>query len=119
MLLKLLKGVFHTKGLEKESSDYERSTPEEREIWKRIFEALDGESGYVVPNYSGEGYVFAGFDNDEKEKEFCWQVEQNPFSGQYINQRTEFDLDWDDEVYSMDGCLVIPEKNFEVVEKII
>lgn len=58
----------------------------------------------------GADYPIYGLENDDVFKEYVWLLEQDPIFGTYIDDRENFDKDWENGDYSPDGVLTIPEE---------
>lgn len=58
----------------------------------------------------GADYPIYGLENDDVFKEYVWLLEQDPLFGTYIDDRENFDKDWENGDYSPDGVLTIPEE---------
>lgn len=114
---KIHKAIFHTEGYIEEIKNRTHISQKDDELWKKAYEILNGQIGYVIPNFIDESYyTYLGLENDEKAKEFSWTVEQNLLFGSYVDDREGFDKVWDAGEYSPDGCIIIPKKYVEVIE---
>jgi hypothetical protein len=114
MIMEIQTAMLHTKGLEHQ---YEGEvTPNEIAVYKKIYDAMDGEKAIVVPS-DGE-YHFAGLMDEANGKELCYLMEQDPFVGCYIDQREEFDMDYDAGDYSSDGIFCLPTSAVEIIKAV-
>lgn len=87
------------------------------QLWKKIYEYMDGETAIVMKSTSGDGtYLFLGLKDKEKNKELHYMFEQDSFIGVYIDDREEFDRDWDSGDYEPDGCHYLNPENVELLE---
>lgn len=87
------------------------------QLWKKIYEYMDGETAIVMKSTSGDGtYLFLGLKDKEKNKELHYMFEQDSFIGVYIDDREEFDKDWDSGDYEPDGCHYLNPENVEFLE---
>lgn len=85
---------------DKEDADYP--------LWKKIAEYMDGEQALVMKSSLGDGnYVFLGLKDKAKDKELHYMMEQDGMMGTYIDDREEFDKDWESGEYSPDGVFYI------------
>lgn len=87
-------------GIDRDEPDYE--------LWQRISAYMDGEKAYVIKSRAEEGkYVFLGLLDAEKDKELHYMFEQDSSFGLYIDDREEFDKDWDSGDYEQDGSIYL------------
>lgn len=63
-----------------------------------------------------DDYVLYGFEDDELDKAFWWELEQDDFFGVYKDY-DEFSKDYDNGDYDTSCCIVIKETDFERVEE--
>lgn len=88
---------------DKEDADYP--------LWKKITAYMDGEQALVMKSSLGDGnYVFLGLKDKEKDKELHYMMEQDGMMGTYLDDREEFDKDWESGEYSPDGTFYIEPK---------
>lgn len=114
---KIHKAIFHTEGYIEEIKNRTHISQKDDELWKKAYEILNGQIGYAIPSFvEGGYYTYLGLENNEKNKEFSWTVEQDSFIGAYVDGRDRFDKVWDAGEYSPDGCIIISKKCVEVIE---
>lgn len=115
MEIKIYNANLHTKGLEEECVPGEL---EGKELWKQIYDFMDGEEAFVAPSpYKKGEYAFLGLENSEKNKELHWLIEQDDMIGVYSN-REEFNQIWDSGKYEPEGCMYIDAKNIEIIREL-
>lgn len=110
--MKVHKAILHTKGLDSQFAG-EVST-EEITVYKLIYDMMDGKEAIVIP-CNGE-YHFVGLADGKADKELSYQMEQDPFMGCYVDQREEFDRDYDAGEYSRDCIFCLPVTAVEVIQ---
>ncbi len=104
-----MKAILHTKDL----INRKNTTIEEKEVWNKVYEIMDGEKAIVHPSRDGKYALFALI-NDIKDKELFWQIEQDNVIGTYKN-REEFEHDWAIGKYEMPDCLYLEKNNVELL----
>lgn len=89
----------------------------DHELWKNIYELMDGEIAYVYKSKAEEGkYVFCGLSDPEKNKDLFFLIEQDSVIGRYIDDWEEFTVDWEAGRYEMDGCIYLDAGNITQTE---
>lgn len=87
-------------------------------LWEKISAYMDGEIAYVIESSLEDGtYVFLGLKDKEKDKEVHYMMEQDSSMGVYIDDREEFDKDWDSGNYEPDGCHYLNPENVELLDR--
>ena len=77
-------------------------------LWKNIYELMDGEIAYVYKSEAEEGkYVFCGLADPGKNKDLFFLIEQDSMIGRYIGDWEEFEADWESGAYEPDGCIYL------------
>ena len=95
---------------DKKETDYE--------LWKSIAEYMDGESALVVDHYAKKGtFTYLCLKDETKNKELAYMMEQDGMMGCYIDDRAQFDEDWDNEEYEPGASIVIPAENVILTEQ--
>ena len=80
----------------------------DHELWKNIYELMDGEIAYVYKSEAEEGkYVFCGLADPGKNKDLFYLIEQDSMIGRYIGDWEEFEADWESGAYEPDGCIYL------------
>jgi hypothetical protein len=121
----LYKVRLHTAGKTSEQilKTYEGLKPSDEVVQGIIkaFNLIDG-LGVVVSNsfYGKDTYTLIIWNksDDDKFKEFSYLLEQDPFCGTYVNDREQFEKDWDSEQYEPPGSLSFLTSDIEIMEKI-
>lgn len=109
---KIYIAILHTKGLEQKNVLYDDG----KELWKGIYELMDGQKAIVSEAGAEEGmYLFLGLEDEDKNKELFWQIEQDDFIGCGYS-REEFDEVWANEEYDPGGCMYLSPENVEIIE---
>lgn len=84
----------------------------DHELWKNIYELMDGEIAYVRKSMAEKGkYIFIGLVDGGKNKDLFYLIEQDSMIGRYIGDWEEFEADWDAGCYEMDGCIYLDLKD--------
>lgn len=87
-------------------------------LWQDIAEYMDGETAIVAEGSAGDGkYVLLELKDKEKNRELHYMFEQDSRFGVYIDDREEFDADWDGGKYEPDGCHYLDPENVEILEE--
>lgn len=111
-MVKLYKAILHTVGLE---NDDTISGQVAKELWKTIFGMMDGQSALVTEAAGQEeSFLFLGLDDENKNKELYWTIEQDDFIGCGMS-REEFDDVWEKGEYDAGGCMYLKPENVEIV----
>lgn len=86
-------------------------------LWQDITEYMDGETALVIESSAIDGqYLFLGLKDKEKDRELHYMFEQDSHFGTYIDDREQFDKDWDSGDYEPDGCHYLEPENVEILE---
>jgi hypothetical protein len=124
LTLNLYKAKLHTGGKTPEQikSDFDGPEPNEKEIqnWIKAYDLIAGIEVAVMKSRSGSGYCLVSWQkkDDEKIRDFIYQVEQDEMFGTYVNEREEFIKDWDSGEYSPAGSLVFNSEDVEIIEEL-
>ena len=87
------------------------------ELWKNIEEYMDGETAIIIESTWKNGmYLFLGLEDEEKNKQLHYMIEQDSMIGVYIDERERFNADWDSGQYEPDGCIYLNPENVELME---
>lgn len=101
-MMKLYDAVLHsgenTPEKIRSESDFPLSAEDVENIQK-FNRAIEGIKAIVIP--FGEEYHIAACSEIEKIKEACYIMEQDSLFGAYINQREEFEKDWESGNYDV------------------
>lgn len=123
--IKLFKLRFKTanKTVDEVKASYGPPIPPQ-EILEKITEAyraLDGceVTGGAVKSFP-KSYSVYGWnkEDDSKFKEFIYLQEQDELFGSYINDREQFETDWDSKEYEPPASMHFDKSDFEVIEEI-
>lgn len=128
MKVKMYKAILHVKKTEEQVREIYKdgigppATDEEIMNSVKFYDLLDGTTGIVSSDLSlmpGEyAYLGATEEYSEREKEACYLKEQDLFFGTYINQREEFDADWESGNYSPEGTMHLTADEVEIIGEI-
>lgn len=122
--MKFYKAILHTGGKTAEqirdrNREWNFSDIEIDNILK-FYSLFDGLKVVVVHDSKNEDATLISWSEADgaRVKEAIYTLEQDPFMGTYINQREEFDHDWDLGCYSMDGAIVFQKAEFGLLDEI-
>ncbi|MGG4462623.1 hypothetical protein ABEO79_00190 [Micromonospora provocatoris] len=84
------------------------------------FNCFDGVVAFVVRGFGGKGWSLVAWEQefDNQIKEATYLAEQDPMFGTYIDQREEFDRDWENNEYCPTGSLFFTEDDIEILEEV-
>ena len=86
-------------------------------LWKNIEEYMDGETAIVIESALQNGmYLFLALEDEGKNKQLHYMIEQDSMIGVYIDEMERFNADWDSGQYESDGCIYLDPENVELVE---
>lgn len=116
----LFQAILHT-GSET-AEQIQTKTPElsesEVENWAKVYSLMDGQVALVIPSFlSKNEYILIGLRDRERDREVHYLIEQDPEIGCYINQREEFDRDYNNGEYAPDGNFCLSENQVEIIEE--
>lgn len=127
MKIEIYKGVLRTSGKTDEqikesfNNEFGSITQEEMNDYKKMMDIVDGLEVFVTDSfYGGDSYSLVSWvekDND-KWKEFVYLAEQDSMFGTYVDEREQFDKDWDMEEYEPNASLVFNKDDVEILEKV-
>lgn len=104
-----LKTINMFKDIDLDDPDYQ--------LWEKIAAYMDGEIALVIESSAEDGkYVLLALKDKEKDKELHYMMEQDSRFGIYIDDREQFDKDWDSNDYEPDGCHYLDAENVEILE---
>ena len=104
-----LKTLDMFKDISPDDSDYQ--------LWEKIAAYMDGEIALVIESSAEDGkYLLLALKDKEKDKELHYMMEQDSMFGLYIDDREQFDKDWDSNDYEPDGCHYLEAENVEILE---
>ncbi len=123
--LKLYRAKLHTGGKTDEQikAQFSPSVPTQAEmdLARATYEAWDGLECLVMKNAFGEAeYSFCGAATEAglpQAKEAVYLMEQDAMFGTYIDQREEFDRDYDSFNYFPSGSFVFRSDEVEILEE--
>lgn len=110
----LFEVIFHTMGMEKELSGYDKLKEEDKTRLQKMYELLDGRKGRLSRSSNDCNYYLSSVQDRALLKEFCWLLEQDHEFGRYIADRDQFDRDWDECRYMSNHKIRIFEDYFEI-----
>lgn len=87
------------------------------DLWKKIYEFMDGKEAIVVNSVSQEGvYVLIALCDENDDKELTYMFEQDSTVGVYIDERERFDRDWDNNEYcGIDAFFILKPECVELI----
>lgn len=118
MNFELFEAILHTGGRTEDQlrAEFGNVTDEEIRGYLKILEAMDGQRAIVMPSLSCEGeYDYMGLFDAAQAKEVSYLMEQDPFMGCYIDQREQFDQDYDSGNYCPDGTWPLKKEYVEII----
>ncbi|MFL0365351.1 hypothetical protein ACH0BF_20295 [Pseudobacillus sp. 179-B 2D1 NHS] len=126
--IKLYRAKLHTGGKTPEQIKSSFNGPfdgpepsnEEIQVWSKAYDLADGLEVIVKKSWTGNDYSLIAWDDtdDEKIREFIYQVEQDGMFGTYVDEREEFIKDWESGEYCPAGSLLFNEKDVEIIEEL-
>lgn len=117
--LTLFKAVLHTGTMTAERIKTEAPELADADIWavEKLYSIMDGQTAFVMPSFITAGeYILIGLTDWEQDKEVHYLIEQDPETGCYIDQRQEFDHDYDNGEYCPDGCFCLKGEHVEIIK---
>lgn len=121
--IKLYRAILHTGG--KTRQDIRDRNQEwnfsEKDIDDAIayYDAFDGMPIFCTKGFFESEYVFLGCADNayaDRLKEASYCMEQDSMFGKYINQREEFEKDWDNGDYEPEGNWTFDDDEIEILE---
>lgn len=94
---------------------------EEIESYRKTFNSVDNLEILVVDSAFEKGsYVIVGWDpkDDDRWRDFMYEVEQDAFFGTYVDEREEFLNDWNNGEYEPSGSITFSKDDLEILEQI-
>lgn len=92
--------------------DAESVSAEDRRLWEKITRLMDGELAFVQKSHSKpDAYLFLGLKDGLKNRELFYLLEQDSQKGSYYNNREQFEKDWNNENYGLDGNIYLGSDN--------
>lgn len=117
----LVQGILHTGGLtaERLKAMWPEAPENDAQNWEKVYSMLDGQEALLVPSFLEKGeFIFIGLRDHERDKEVSYLMEQDSEVGCYINQREEFDRDYNSGDYSRDVQFCLKSDQVEVIEEL-
>ena len=118
MKLELFAAILHTGGVTVDALRAEFGDITEKEIqgYLKILAAMDGQKAIVSPSVSTpDEYNYMGLLDAAQGKEVAYLMEQDPMMGCYIDERAQFDLDYDSGNYCPDGIWCLKKDWIEII----
>lgn len=86
-------------------------------LWEKIAQYMDGELAEVLGSASGNGkFCFLGLCDEEKEKELCYMMEQDSYTGCFIDNREDFEKAWAEGYYQRELLFYLEPENVVFIE---
>lgn len=117
--LTLFQAILHTgtmteKNIKLESPEL---ADEDAQNVEKLYHMMDGQRAFVVPSFITVGeYILIGMTDRELDKEVHYLIEQDPETGRYINQREEFEHDFNNDKYCLDVCFCLKGEYVEILQ---
>lgn len=114
----LHKAVLHTRSLMEEIIKAKPSELKDADAinLEKIYSMLDGQSAIVMPSFYEAGeYILLGLWDREQDKEFHYLMEQDTEAGCYIDNRKEFERDYNSGEYSKDFSFCLDSEYVEII----
>jgi hypothetical protein len=118
MKLELFEAILHTCDVTAEQIRAEAGdvTDDEIQGYLKILAAMDGQKAIVAPSFSRlDEYDYMGLLDPAQAKEVAYLMEQDPFMGCYIDQREDFDRDYDSGDYCPDGTWTLKKEYVKII----
>lgn len=120
--MNIYRATLHTGGKTREQVKQQFDTPAtEKEIDETLeyYNKLDGATVFVTEGLF-KSYDLISWPEEESKrmKEAIYLVEQDSMFGTYIDQREEFDADWEAGNYSPSGILTFDKADVEIIAEI-
>lgn len=118
MKIELFEAILHTGGETAEQFRAEEPdvTDDEIQCYIKIFDAMDGQRAIVVPSFFGPNeYNYGGLLDEAQGKEVAYLMEQDPMMGCYIDQREQFNRDYDSGEYCPVATWTLKKEQVEII----
>lgn len=116
--LTLFKAVLHTGTMTAErikTEATELADADTRAV-EELYSMMDGQTAFVMPSFITAGeYILIGLTDWEQDKEVHYLIEQDQETGRYIDQRQEFDHDYDNGEYCQEGVFCLKGEHVEII----
>lgn len=104
-----------------QNSDFVALEPEDIENLLKAYKAINGAKVVMILDeiIPGDGgYHLSGWNDDQDEKMmmFFYYLEQEPFTGIYLDDFKRFKKDWKSKEYESDGSISFKPENVEIIE---
>lgn len=120
--MKVYKAVLHTGGKTDEQIKVfcgMSVSQEEIDLMRKTYDAFDGLECFVTDSpFNDGGYSYLGRATKEqadKEKEAVYLMEQDALFGSYVDERDNFDRDWDAGNYDFQGVWTFLKEDVEIL----
>jgi len=118
MKIELFEAILHTGGktAEKLRVEFGDVTEDEIQSYIKILDAMDGQKALVATSLLDPNeYAYMGLLDETQGKEVTYLMEQDPMMGCYIDQREQFDRDYDSGNYCPEGVWTLKKENVEII----
>lgn len=122
--LKVYRAILHTTGKTSKQilKDFDGPKPSDEVVQHIIkaYDIIDGLEVAVTDTFVDNGYSLVEHykKDNEKFKEFIYLLEQDPFVGTYVNDREQFDKDWNSGEYEPPAALHFDNDDVEIIEEL-
>lgn len=116
--LKLVFAILHTSEMtvEKIKTDSPDIPDADAQNLAKVFAMMDGQKAVLLPSWADDNdYSFIALADKSANRELSYQMEQDSFVGCFIDQREEFDTEYDSGDYSQDFSFCFDKKYAEVI----
>lgn len=115
---KIIFAILHTSALTAAKiKELHPDTPDDdaRNL-EKVFSLMDGQKAVMCPSLGdGDDYSFCGIADKSVDREVSYLLEQDSWCGCYINEREDFDKEYDSGEYSRDVQFCIEKEYVEVI----
>ncbi|GAA5417956.1 hypothetical protein Pryu01_03034 [Paraliobacillus ryukyuensis] len=98
------------------------ASPEEITRFKKAMQSVDGLEVVVTESFTGygDGYVLLSWkqEDDDKWREFIWEMEQDPFFGAYCDDREGFLEVWNAGEYEPPGSMTFESDYLTIMSEL-
>lgn len=118
MKLDLLEAILHTGKATADTlrAEFADVTEDEIQGYLKILAVMDGQRAIVSSSFSSpDEYDYMGLFDAAQAKEVAYLMEQDPMMGCYIDQREQFDKDFDSGNYLPDGIWPLKKEYVEII----
>lgn len=115
---KLIFAILHTSDMtvEKIKAESPEVSDADAQNLANVFAIMDGQKSVLLPSWADDNdYSFVGLADRSTDRELSYRMEQDSFVGCFVDQREEFDTEYDSGNYSRDVSFCFNKKYAEVI----